>query len=205
MSDLDFSKQLEESFKNITTFFKEVSVLLKDCDRLMGENGYTTFNGNTAVYEISRSLLNPEGWVPTYLSRAYVDEEKLEEKSVDNVKFVSIFLRYGISGTYDIKMEGNIPLIVAGMLTPGNPETFKFEGWMTKRWFWANLPKEETIIKGDKSIDGSIVEIEYKNNSGYGTKNLKTFAFPMEEINNTSALKEKIINRLFEIEETSDL
>lgn len=206
MSDLDFSKQLNDSFKNITSFFEEISTILKDCDRLMSENGYTTFSGNIAAYEMSKSILNPGGWIPTYLSRAYVNEEKYEEKSFDDIKFVSIFLRYGIAGTKDIEIEGDVPLIVAGMLIPHNPSDYKFKSWSTKIWYWSDKDDEEDKwVNSDAEADGKVVELKTTTPEYWGGINeIKTFAYPLEAMKNTGDLKEKIIDELIEMDERSD-
>lgn len=208
MSDLEFSEQLNDSFKNITSFFKEISILLKDCDRLMSENGYTTFNGNLAAYQMSKSLLNPEGWIPTYLSRAYVNEEKLEDKSFDDIKFVSIFLRYGIAGTHNVEMEGDEPLIVAGMLIPNNPNNFKFDAWHTKIWFWKldyEDDEEDKWVNSNAKADGTVVELKTTNpEEWWGNNELRTFAYPLEDMKNTGDLKERIIDKLIEMDERYD-
>lgn len=206
MDELNFSQQLDESFKNITSFFEEIATLLKDCDRLMGENGYTTLIGNTTVYEISRSILYPNSWIPSYLCRAYILEEKLEESLFIGVKFISIFLRYESGGTEDVELEQNIPLIVAGLIIPSDQKKFKFEGWLTKYWFWSKEFNED--YKDDKWVnpiakaDGTVIEFYPKDPEEWNNiKQFQTFAYHLDEIKNTGVLSEKIINTLINMRE----
>lgn len=160
----------------------------------MGEEGYTTFNGNTAIYEKSGSILNPEGWYPAYLSRAYVLEEEAEGRSFNHVLFISLFLRYG--GNYGIQMVGNIPLLVAGLIIPADPKSFRFEGWLTKRWFWVGEWEKNNVLNEDifKIREFEVNKGEY-NNSRF----IQTFAYPLEQIKGTADLKGEIIRRLMEI------
>ncbi|AAM05749.1 TPA: hypothetical protein HA338_05800 [Methanosarcina acetivorans] len=200
MNSSEFSEKLDQSFINITSFFQEVASLLRDCDRLMGEEGYTTFNGNTAVYEQSRSVLNPEAWFPAYLSRAYVSEEEAEERSFNRVQFISLYLRYGEGGCHDVKMIGNIPLLVAGIIIPANPKSFRFEGWLTKRWFWVEESEKINALSGDipKIRVFDVKKGEYNN-----SKSIKTFAYPLEQVQGTADLKSKIIEKLLETTENN--
>lgn len=210
MDELNFSQQVDESFKNITSFFEELATLLKDCDRLMGELGYTSFTGNNTLYGISYTLLNPKGWVPSYFGRTYVSEENLKDHSFNHINFISIFLRYGSGGTHDVEIKDNIPLIVAGMIIPSDPEEFKFEGWVSKSWFWkdnSEYAKHQSVeyhqwINDDAKADGSVVILYPKKHKWWeNLKQLQTFAYPLEEIENTGMLKAKIIDKLIEINE----
>ncbi len=193
MESTDFNQQLNQSFENINGFFSEIASLLRDCDRLMGENRYTTLNGNTAVYEQSRSLLNPEAWIPSYFCRAYVIEPEIEDKAPNQILYISLFLRYGGS-CKDIKMKDNVPLVVAGIITPNNPKSFRFEGWLSKKWFWIDKPEEKNMLNDDISTmrDFSDIPNGHYNNS----KSIITFAFPLEKVKSTIELKENIIDKL---------
>lgn len=192
MERTDFNRQLNHSFENMNRFFHEIASLLRDCDRLMGDQGYTTFNGNTAVYEQSRSLLNPEAWIPSYFCRAYALEED-EDKNPNQVLYISLFLRYD-GGCKDIKMQDNIPLIVAGIIVPHNPKSFRFEGWLSKKWFWIDKPEEKNKLNDDISKMRDFFDIPsgHYNNS----KSIITFAFPLEKVKSTIELKEDIIDKL---------
>lgn len=196
MNNSEFSEKLDQSFKNMTSFFQELASLLRDCDRLMGEEGYTTFNGNTAVYEQSRSLLNPEAWFPAYLSRAYMSEEEAEDRSFNHVLFISLFLRYGEAGCHDIRMAGNVPLLVAGIIIPANPKSFRFEGWLTKKWFWVEEFEKKNVLNEDIS---KLRVFDFKKGEYNNSKSIKTFAYPLEQIQGTANLRSKIIERLLEI------
>ena len=193
MESTDFNQQLNQSFENMNGFFSEIASLLRDCDRLMGESRYTTFNGNTAVYEQSRSLLNPESWIPSYFCRAYALEQEIEGTEPDQILFISLFLRYS-GGCKDIKMQENVPLIVAGIIVPHNPKSFKFEGWLSKKWFWVDKPEEKNRLNDEisKIRDFLDIPIGHYNNS----KSIITFAFPLEKVKSTIELKENIIDKL---------
>lgn len=196
MNNSEFTEKIDQSFRNLTSFFQELASLLRDCDRLMGEEGYTTFNGNTAIYERSGSILNPESWFPAYLSRAYVPEEGAEDRSFNHVLFISLFLRYEEGGSYDIRMVGKSPLIVAGIIIPSDPKSFKFEGWLTKRWFWAGEWEKKNVINEDIS---KIREFDVNKGEYNNSKSIKTFAYPLEQITGTADLKGEIIRKLIEI------
>ncbi|MCC4771296.1 hypothetical protein FXV91_14325 [Methanosarcina sp. DH2] len=198
MNNSEFSEKLDQSFRNMTSFFQELASLLRDCDRLMGEEGYTTFNGNTAVYEQSRSVLYPEAWFPAYLSRAYVSEEEAEDRSFNRVLFISLFLRYGGGGCHDVRMIGNVPLLVAGIIVPANPKSFRFEGWLTKRWFWVDESEKMNVLNENipKIRVFDVKKGEYNN-----SKSIKTFAYPFEKVTGTADLRSKIIEKLLEIAE----
>lgn len=195
MNNSEFTK-IDQSFRNLTSFFQEIASLLRDCDRLMGEEGYTTFNGNTAVYEKSASILNPENWYPAYLSRAYVSEEGAEDRSSNHVLFISLFLRYGEGGSHDVRMVGNIPLLIAGMIIPADPKSFRFEGWLTKRWFWVGGWEKNNVLNEDIS---KIREFEVNKGEYNNSRFIKTFAYPLEQITGTADLKGEIIKKLIEI------
>lgn len=194
MERTDFNQQLNQSFENMNRFFHEIASLLRDCDRLMGEHDYTTFNGNTAVYEQSRSLLNPEGWIPSYFCRAYALEQD-EDKNPNQILYISLFLRYD-GGCKDIKMQDNIPLIVAGIIVPHNPKSFRFEGWLSKKWFWIDKPEEKNKLNDDISKMRDFFDIPsgHYNNS----KSIIAFAFPLEKVKSTIELKENIIDKLID-------
>lgn len=212
MDELNFSQQMDKSFKNIIGFFNQLALLLKDCDRLMGEDGYTTITGNTSVYEMSKSLLNPEDWVPSYIGRTYVKEEGFEDNSFTDIKFINIFLRYGSGGTHDVQHDD--PLIIAGMMKIANPENFKFESWQTKSWFWNELDYDKSYYEKsncdvyhtwknvDAKADGTI-KIHHPANHKWwkNIQEIQTFAYPLENIKNSAALKEKIIDELINMDE----
>ncbi len=195
MESIDFNQQLNQSFENLNEFFREIASLLKDCDRLMGEEGFITFNGNTAVYEQSRSLLNPEAWIPSYFSRAYVLEQDVEEKFPNHILFISLFLRYD-GGCKDIKMKDNVPLIVSGIIVPHEPKSFKFEGWLSKKWFWVDKSEENNILNEDISELRSFLEIPSGNYNN--SKSILTFAYPLEKVKSTMYLKQNIIKKLLD-------
>ncbi len=198
MSSSEFTNQLDQSFTNLTSFFQELSSLLKDCDRLMGDHGYTICNGNTVAYEQSRSVTNPEYWFPAYLSRMYILEEQAE-KEHDRLLFINIFLRYGSGGSRDIKMVDNVPLIVAGLIVPNNPRLFKTEVvWVTKSWFWAKGPKAN--ILGENISKVRMINPKNKGDY-YDSRFIKTFAYPLEQITGTADLKSEIIEKLLKIAE----
>jgi len=208
MNELNFSQQLDESFRNITTFFEEIATILRDCDRQMGEEGYTIFynrNKNLAVHGMSKSLENPKGWIPSYVGRAYVSEDDFDDNSYTNIKFISLFLRYESGGTHNVEMITNIPLIVAGVIIPNESTEFKFNSWMTKSWFWAlefdeDEENEDKWVNSDAKEDGTVIEFFNANpEEWYNIKELRTFAYPLEDIKNTSILKEKIIDKLIEL------
>lgn len=211
MNELNFSQQLDESFRNITTFFEEIAIILRDCDRLMGENGYTIFsnrNKTLAVYEMSKSLENPKGWIPSYVGRAYVLEDDFEDNSYSDIKFISIFLRYGSGGTHDVEMVNNIPLIVAGVIYVNNPDEYKFEPWDSKSWFWKDNSDYDKYqsdeyhrwINADAKADGTVVKLYPSNDPDWANvKKLLTFAYHLEDIKSTKILKEKIVDKIIEI------
>jgi hypothetical protein len=194
MESIDFNQQLSQSFENMNGFFHEIASLLRDCDRLIGEEGYTTFNGNTAIYEQSRSLLNPEAWIPSYFCRAYALESEIDEKSPNEILFISLFLRYD-GGCKDIIMNDNVPLIVCGIIIPHDPKSFKFEGWLSKKWFWIDSPEKNNILNDEVSKPRSFeIPTGQYNNS----KSITTFAYPLEKVKSTIELKDHIIQKLVE-------
>jgi len=197
MNNYEFTEQLDQSFKNLTYFFQELASFLKDCDRLMGEEGYTPFNGSTVAYEQSRSVTNPESWFPAYLSRMYYLEERAEE-NLDHLLFINIFLRYGSGGCRTIKMVDNVPLVVAGLIVPNTPRLFKTDiVWVTKSWFWVKEPKDNAIDKDLSEVRTLIPKKgEYED-----SRFIKTFACPLEDIGGSEELRSKIIEELLKITE----
>ncbi|ADI73275.1 conserved hypothetical protein [Methanohalobium evestigatum Z-7303] len=191
MDNQSLKQQIEDACNNLNQFFNNIAVLLKDCDRLMAEEGYTPFNGNTASYEISRSILNPEGWYPSYFSRAYVPEESSGYEPVDKVLFISIFLRYGVAGCHDVFMDDGTPLIVGGYIRPDDFDGFTYAGWLTKSWFWKD--ESNNISNANGEVYGTYKS--FKN-----VKEIKSFAYPLGNIKNTTDIKGKIIERLVQID-----
>lgn len=197
MSKSEFTEQLDKSLKNLISFFQELSSFMRECDRLMEEEGYTTFNGKTVAYEQSRSVDYPESWFPSYLSRMYY-LKKQAEKEIDSLLFINIILRYGSGGCSTIKMFDNVPLIVAGLIVPNTPRLFNTNiVWVTKSWFWAKEPK-------DNALDQNISEVRTitpKKGEYEDSRFIKTFAYPLENIRGSEELRTKIIERLLKIVE----
>lgn len=200
MNRSELTEKLDTSFTNLTSFFREIASLLRDCDRLMGEKGYITFNGNTVAYEQSTSLTKPDSWFPAYLNRMYYPEEREKEK-LDCLLFISVFLRYGsvCCRTIPTYMVDNVPLIVAGIIVPNTlPRSFKSDiVYVTKAWFWAKESK-------DNILDENISEVKtiYPKKGEYEDSRLiRTFACPLEEIKGTEDLRTKVIEKLLKVAE----
>lgn len=198
MEEQSLSENLAESFSNLTDFFQNIALLVRDCDRLMGENDYEPVNGRSSViYDTSYSLDNPNAWIPSYANRGYVSS-KSPENDEKRVKFIGVFFRYGKGGTNDIEIKNNIPLIVAGVLLPEERKKIKYEGWVVKSWFYAN--KEQII--DPSNANGTIFEFsgdvlrKWNNN----IHKVKTFAYPLDEMGTTNDLKEIVVQKLMDIE-----
>lgn len=172
----------------------------------MSEEGYKTFNEDTAVYELSRLLYNPELWFPAYLSRIYVLEKQTKKKLYDHVLFINVFFRYDSKVNRYITMVDNVPIVVAGLVVPNDPTVPNNPNYKNN-YYWIPGYCFNENGTGEKNLLGkNISEIRVITPKTQGEYNnsrfIKTFAYPLEEIKGIEDLKTKIIEKLLEIAES---
>ncbi len=166
---------------------KQISDLLGDADKYMGEYGWanseTGKNTNVVVFDMSKALYLPDKWCPNECFRFY----KNDSKNPSLMSFVAILL-YDINGYYKDFVE---PLIVAG--------------WAEDKEGWYNWLVRYHACINDRKDDGTLYEITQENTpaklkgvGGLKFKKVSTFGYPLVNIDNSNELKEKIIVPLIE-------
>jgi len=184
------SEQGVELMKLIVEYHKlnkQISDLLSDSDRIMGEYGWENNESgkstNVVVFDMSKALYGPHKWCPNECFRFYKNETEYPTL----MSFVSILL-FDVNGCYKDFVE---PLIVAG--------------WADEKEGWYNWLIRYHPCMADRRDDGTIYEFTADNTpdtirgvGGVKFKKLCTLGFPLVSINNSDDLKNKVIQPMIE-------
>ena len=165
---------LVNAFQYIKTFYREVAQMLEDIQELMDKKGWTS-GDSTVTADLSKSLDNPDRWLPYYLYKNFTNED------VGNYK-------KGILVFFDIE-NNEFPIsIVYGNVNISNQ---KHERWDIWRLWYNNKDKL-------KSLTGEIIPVktEYKGKKIDG----KLIAIPLTMISTKECLKEKVVDKLLNLE-----
>lgn len=89
MSDL--SKNIETTFQNLITIYRETANLLQDAGGMLEKLGYHCWhsNPNTIATERSYQINAPEGWITPYACRYFATSENPSEIKAVGVFFVN--------------------------------------------------------------------------------------------------------------------
>lgn len=180
-------KNILKAIKQNKKFFEEVALLLKTSDEQMLEKGWYA-DGNAAIYDMSKSLNEPQRWIPYYLFRIYFNDE------YENIlAYISILLDDDVWGNYKITE----PIITAGYFDYGGNEV-DYEPWITKWYgYWMEKGREDGIIyEAKKNWKTEFAEkFDWKVHFEF----YKFFGIPLTLITNASELESKIVNRLLDM------
>jgi len=195
--------KIQDAFKNLDDFYKQISLLITDTDRIMSENGYAQVNARVFT-GVSRAVDYPEYWYPTNIYRVYRYPNESKNTNKCWRFYVDVFLRYKVGNCSDVEYDENgTPLIVAGVLKKRDEikKDFSPESWLHQYWFWSSEDKEEyeNVINPDAGADGTIKEIYFNTKVDEDVEYLKTFAYPLEEIKDLNTLKNKIIKPVIDL------
>jgi len=183
----DAGTNLSGFIQEILKLCKQISDMLGAADRLMGEDGWQPIS-NTAAFERSGSLYEPQKWFPSEVFRLYISEN-----SPHILAFVSVLLfdRYK---EFDHFTE---PVISAGWLDYG---TGKKVGKNWEYWYARFHGYME-----DRKDDGALCELtpsadwpQDQKKYDYKFKTANTFGFPLMSINTAEDLKSKITDQLLD-------
>ena len=166
---------LINAFQYIKTFYREVAQMLKDIQELMDKEGWSSVGGSAVTEGLSKSLDNPEIWMPYYLYNNFInDEERNYEK--------------GILVFFDIE-NNKFPIsIVYGNVNIFDPKHDRWDLW---RLWYDNKDKL-------KNLTGEIISVKTE----YNGKNIggKLIAIPLTMISTKECLKEKVVDKLLNLE-----
>jgi len=168
-------QNLINAFQYIKTFYREVAQMLEDIQELMDKEGWSSMGDNTVTGDLSRSLINPNNWLPFYLFRNFTNEAE------DNYK-------KGILVFFDIE-NNKFPIsIVYGNV---NISDQKHDRWDIWRLWYNNKDKL-------KDLTGEIIPVKTESN---GNKiDGKLIAIPLTMISTKECLKEKVVDKLLNLE-----
>jgi hypothetical protein len=182
-------KNILKMIKQNKKLFEEMALLLKTSDEQMQKNGWEA-DGSGAIYDMSKSLNDPQRWLPNYLFRIYFNSE------YENIlAYVSILLDDDVYGGYeDIITE---PLITAGYFDYGEGNKVEeYQQWFTKWYgFWMEKRREDEIIYEDKKNWKKEWEERFPKDD-VDFEHYRCFGIPLTSITNTSELESKIVNHL---------
>lgn len=65
-----------KTIEYVRDFYRQVSLLLQDADRLMGERGWECSHGSRAIHGETGSLQSTQKWIPDVVFRFYVSSEE---------------------------------------------------------------------------------------------------------------------------------
>lgn len=174
----DEGTQLYGAVKQVRIFFQEIAIMLKDCDRLMSEQGWESI-GTTSVSGSSASINGAKKWLPYAINRIY------EKKGLTHaVKVIAIIL--------DDEWQNRAiePIIVGSTYSTVEAKFFGLYGW-DHTWWWLEF--------SDAVPDGQIKQVsaqgrEKKEFERF--KDIKMFGCPMVEITNTDLIKTRVVDPL---------
>jgi len=167
--------QIKQLYENIDELYASISALLKDADRFMLKKEYHPTHENSIRTEQSGSLNIPERWAPPYVARYY--HKKGGEKAVRGL---------GVFFT-DAGWQPINPMVVFGIFTTVKDRE-RGEPWFL-RYGWCEQTEKYDI--------GEVISVEPDGNYHGGGK---VIVIPLDEIKDTKTLKEKVIDRLVQIE-----
>jgi len=165
---------LVNAFQDIKTFYREVAQMLEDIQELMDKKGWTS-GDSTVTADLSKSLDNPDRWLPYYLYKNFTNED------VGNYK-------KGILVFFDIE-NNEFPIsIVYGNVNISNQEHERWDIWR----LWSN--NKDKL----KSLSGKIISVKTEHNG----KEIdgKLIAIPLTIISTKECLKEKVVDNLLNLE-----
>ena len=168
-------KNLINAFQYIKMFYREVAQMLEDIQELMDKEGWTSMGGSAVTADLSKSLDNPDIWIPYYLYKNFTNDEEGNYKK-------------GILVFFDIE-NNKFPIsIVYGNV---NISDQKHDRWDIWRLWYNNKDKL-------KDLTGEIilVKTEYNGKKIDG----KLIAIPLTMISTKECLKEKVVDKLLNLE-----
>lgn len=171
----DEEKKLEYAFQYIKTFYREVALMLEAIQELMDKEGWTSMGDSRVTSDLSKSLDNPDYWLSYYLYKNFTNND------VGNYK-------KGILVFFDIE-NNEFPIsIVYGNVNSSNQQ---HETWDIWRLWYNNKDKL-------KSLTGEIIPVktEHKGKKIDG----KLIAIPLTMISTKECLKEKVVDKLLNLE-----
>jgi hypothetical protein len=171
-------KGVLEAVRGFRKFMGDVALLLRTADEPLAGHGWAP-EGNTATSDNSGAIYAPERWIPHYLCRFFESE-----KRPDVLVFVAVILDDLDSNPFPLQE----PLVTAGCVKYSK-EAADWEWWYAKIALWA--PGFEA--------DGNIHEFTAENvpeASDMGVLGGKVLALPLVDIEDATALEQKVIEPL---------
>ena len=168
-------QNLINAFQYIKTFYREVAQMLEDIEELMDKEGWTSMGDSTVTADLSKSLANPDLWLSYYLYKNFKNDEERNYK-----KGILIF--------FDIE-NNKFPIsIVYGNVKITNQKYERWDMWH----LWAD--NRDKL----KSLNGEIIPVKTESN---GNKiDGKLIAIPLTMISTKECLKEKVVDKLLNLE-----
>lgn len=171
--------------EEVLRFCKQVSDMLGAADRLMGESGWRPWS-NTAAYERSGHIYEPNKWFPCEVFRFYATEDNLSI-----LPFISVLLFDRYNEFYDF----NEPLITAGWFDYGKGKK------IGKNWYYW-YARFHGYIENRKD-DGTLYSVtpasdwpEDQQKYNFKFRDFHTFGLPLISIQTAEDLKTKVTDIL---------
>jgi len=175
------SRNVVEGFRELRKFCGQVSLLLRTADGLMQDVDWEPELGSTPMADLSKSLHEPDSWLPCYFCRFYKHPGHLHL-----VAFISVLIE-------DVEEPAHIDeaLLTAGWIDYGVGN--KRGDW--KRWFC-----QWHLWMTNREDNGRLHEQdprkEWKEKAPEGVVKAVTFGYPLDEITSGESLKDTIVDRL---------
>jgi hypothetical protein len=185
------AKNVVDGFRTLRTFCGEVAKMLKAADGMMEDGGWTP-TGNRAVSYTSRVIGDPDRWLPTEFFRYYEHEDH-----TDLLPFVSVLL-------HDPEPE-NETVVVEALISGGYVKFEDGSEHALKDWDWvcrSHLFMEDE--DGNRKDDGAHYSVNpqkeaWSEKEWIGAVKVNTFAHPLDDIESTEKLSEKIVQPLLDM------
>jgi hypothetical protein len=192
MSELEKStNNVVEGFRELRRFCNDISLLLKEANKMMAESKWQRISNRIKVIETVGDIDKPIYWLPDAFFCFY---ELATKKNL--LSYISIHVDDLQSEMPDYVKE---PIISAGLLDFGSNRNAVKE-W-SKRYYVSYLHLWIPDRKDNGEVfSGDVATImEDTDDFQLGAVKAATFAHPLEVITNSEILKEKIVTPLLKL------
>jgi hypothetical protein len=171
--------------KQMRELFGQISLLLRTANEQMAKADWNS-EGNTALVDLSWSIMNPTQWIPTNVFQFY-----RHKGHTNRLAYISVLLDDDLYGRYTIKE----PLVTAGFLDYRQAEISDDEYWYAR--YYGYLSKDHNL-KADGQhfhFDKAMLPTDLQGRFEDG----EVFAVPLTSITNANDVEQQITKRLLEL------
>lgn len=168
-------ENLRKAFHYIKTFYREVAQMLEDVEELMDKEKWESIGGSGITDNLSYSLDLPDRWMFQYIYRSFINKQ-----TPNCMKGILVF--------FDVENNEFPTSIVCGKVNISDKEHDK---WLVWRLWNQNKEKLKNLSGEEVELNGKSDEKEIKG---------KLFAIPLTKIKSKEDLKEKVVDKLLNLE-----